>query len=65
MLIKIALKILYTPQTDLTRSILEKANRKFETAVFIVDWTGQIANCTQFFLVTFPPTPHKWTRPDR
>ena len=52
---KIALKILYTPQTNLTRSILEKANRTFETAVFVMDWAGQIANCSQFFLNNFPP----------
>lgn len=52
---KIALKILYTPQTNLTHSILEKANRTFETAVFVMDWAGQIANCSQFFLDNFPP----------
>jgi hypothetical protein len=51
----VALKILYTPQTNLTRSILEKANRTFETAVFVMDWSGQVANCTQFFLDNFPP----------
>ena len=52
---KISLKILYTPQTNLTHSILEKANRTFETAVFVMDWTGQVANCSQFFLDNFPP----------
>lgn len=50
-----ALKILYTPQTNLTHSILEKANRTFETAVFFMDWSGQVANCSQFFLDNFPP----------
>ena len=52
---RVALKILYTPQTNLTRSILEKANRTFETAVFVMDLAGQIANCSQFFLDNFPP----------
>lgn len=52
---KVALKILYTPQTNLTHSILEKANRTFETAVFVMEWSGQVANCTQFFLDNFPP----------
>ena len=51
----IALKILYTPVTDLTRSILKKANRTFETAVFFMEWSGQVANCSQFFLDNFPP----------
>ena len=52
---RVSLKILYTPQTNLTHSILEKANRTFETAVFIMDWSGQVANCSQFFLDNFPP----------
>ena len=51
----IALKILYTPVTNLTKSILQKANRTFETAVFFMDWSGQVANCSQFFLDNFPP----------
>ena len=52
---RVALKILYTPETNLTRSILKKANRTFETAVFFMDWSGQVANCSQFFLDNFPP----------
>ena len=52
---RVSLKILYTPQTNLTHSILEKANRTFETAVFFMDWAGQVANCSQFFLDNFPP----------
>ena len=51
----IAVKVLYTPDTPLTRSIMEKANRIFKAAEEIEGWAGQVSNCSQFFLDTFPP----------
>ena len=48
-------KILFTPNTPLTRSIIAKANRTFASVEFILSWTRQIRNCSQYFLEHYPP----------
>ncbi len=52
---RISIKVLYTPDTPLTRSIMEKANRVFSVPEYFKEWAEQVANCSQFFLDTFPP----------
>ena len=52
---QIALKILYTPPTLLTRAVVERANRTFETLAQVMALAQQVANCSQFFLKNFPP----------
>ncbi len=50
-----SLKILYAPYTNLTLSIIKKANRTFETAGDLIALADQVANCSQFFLDNFHP----------
>ena len=52
----IAPKILYTPDNDLTRRIMSKANRTFATVDFVLQWTSQIKNCSDYFTNHYPPT---------
>ena len=51
----IAIKVLYAPDTPLTRPIMEKANRMFAVAKEIQEWARQVSNCSQLFLDTFLP----------
>lgn len=53
--VQVSIKVLYTPDTPRTRSIMEKANRVFTAAEYIQGSAEQVANCSQFFLDTFPP----------
>ena len=50
-----SLKILYTPYTNVTLAVIQKANRTFDTAGQIIALADDVANCTQFFLENFPP----------
>lgn len=50
-----SLKILYTPYTNLTLSIIKKANRTFNSVGLILTFADQVANCSEFFLENFPP----------
>ena len=50
-----SLKILYTPLTNLTLSIVKKANKTFDSVGLIVALADQVANCSDFFLQRFPP----------
>lgn len=50
-----SLKILYTPYTNITRDIIKRANRTFETAGDIIALADEVANCSQFFLDNFEP----------
>ena len=47
-------KILYSPDTPLTRSIIHRANRTFASVELILSWTTQINNCSTFFLDKYP-----------
>lgn len=49
------MKIPYTPATNLTLSIVKKANRTFETAAQLMAFADQVANCSNFFLDNFTP----------
>ena len=49
---RIVPKILYSPNTTVTRSIMHKANITFSTIEFILSWLRQIDNCSQLFLET-------------
>lgn len=49
-------KILFTPNTSLTRSIMAKANRTFSAVEFVLRWTMQVRNCSQYFLEHYPPS---------
>jgi hypothetical protein len=48
-----SLKILYTPATAVTRDIILRANRTFDTAGDLIALADQVANCSQFFLDNF------------
>lgn len=50
-----SLKILYALSTNLTLSIIKRANRTFETAGDIIALADEVANCSKFFLETFEP----------
>ena len=52
---KNSLKILYTPYTNLTLSIIKKANRTFESVGLVIGFAAQVANCSEYFLDNFPP----------
>ena len=43
-------KILYSPNTTSTRSIMHRANVTFATVEFVLNWMKQIDNCTDYFL---------------
>lgn len=47
---RIVPKILYSPNNNITRSIMHKANVTFATVDFILSWMKQIDNCSQYFL---------------
>lgn len=47
---KIVPKILYSPDTPITRSIMHRANVTFATIEFILDWLRQIDNCSTLFV---------------
>ncbi len=50
-----AMKILYAPHNNHTANIMTRASRTFQTFAYIQDWAEQIANCSNDFLVNFPP----------
>ena len=50
----VSLKILYTPFTNLTRNIIQKANRTIDTVGQVIALADEVANCSQFFLDKFP-----------
>ncbi len=52
---QIAFKILYTPLTNVTKAVIENANRTFETAGQVLALAQQVSDCSQFFLDQFPP----------
>ena len=52
---RISLKVLYTPDNNLTRSIMTKANRTFAAAEFLQNWAEQVSNCSEYFLESYPP----------
>ena len=54
-MVKVALKVLYTPNNNLTRSIMKKANRTFANVEYFRNWAEQVVNCSQYFLDSFPP----------
>ena len=49
------MKILYSPQTNITDSVIRKASRIFDTFEYVKEWAWQIANCSDLFLTNFPP----------
>lgn len=49
------LKIMYYPHNSFTSELMAKANRTFSTAAFIMEWAGEVANCSDYFLDNFPP----------
>ena len=49
------MKILYTPHSEATSSVIQKANRTFDSIGQVIELARDIANCTQFFLDSFPP----------
>ena len=51
---KVAIKILYSPQTNVTDSVIRKASRIFDTFEFIRDTAEEIVNCSEFFLQNYP-----------
>ena len=51
---KIAMKILYSPQTNITDSVIRKASRTFNTFQYIRDTAEDIVNCSDFFLQNYP-----------
>ena len=52
----IAPKILYTPDNSFTRRIMSKANRTFASVEFVLQWTAQIRNCSEYFTTHYPPS---------
>ncbi len=52
---RVSIKVLYTPDTPLNRSIMVKANRVFSAPEYFKEWAEQVADCSQLFLDTFPP----------
>ncbi len=52
---RVSIKVLYTPDTPLNRSIMVKANRDFSAPEYFKEWAEQVADCSQLFLDTFPP----------
>ncbi len=51
----VAMKILYTPHNIHTERIIDRAARVFQTFAYVQDWAEQIANCSDEFLINFPP----------
>ena len=51
---KVAIKILYSPQTNITDSVTRKASRIFDTFEYIRDTAEEIVNCSDFFLQNYP-----------
>ena len=49
------MKVLYSPQTNVTDSVIRKASRIFDTFEYVKEWAWQIANCSDLFLTNFPP----------
>ena len=52
---KVAMKILYTPHTNFTESVMNKAAKVFQTFEYVQEWAWQIRNCSDEFLINFPP----------
>jgi ABC-type multidrug transport system ATPase subunit len=48
-------KILYSPDTKVTREIMKRANFTFSTVEFILKLLKQVDNCTDFFLENVGP----------
>ena len=46
---------MYYPHNSFTSELMAKANRTFSTAAFIMEWAGEVANCSDYFLDNFPP----------
>ena len=57
-----SLKIPYTPATNLTLSVIKKANRTFETVAYFIALASQMESCSTFFLENFPPESLSGTR---
>ena len=50
-----SLKILYTPYTNLTLSIIKKANRTFDSLGQVMALAQQVSQHSRYFLENFPP----------
>ncbi len=53
---KISLKIPFTPHTNLTQAIMQKANRTFASLAQVMMLAQQVAEHSQYFLENFPPS---------